>query len=212
MVNIYSAMTSINLHPRFASCSAFPSVFSSLYSVRLSFRAAPQHSSGSPGTSPLGKLQCSGIPPSCAAPYSGPLPITYLADLNFHKVFESSRPPSAEVRPRESVAGDAPDTPAAADPQGRGSPSRSPRPSTPHPSPPGKPAHTSSRQYPLERSVPTIREATSRSLGAAEPRGKSPGWGSESVAPCPLLQPFGFSNLALLSTLLTVTWCCAFRP
>jgi len=160
MVNIDSAMTSINLHPRFASCSAFPSVFSSLYSVRLSFRAAPQHSSGSPGTSPLGKLQCSGIPPSCAAPYSGPLPITYLADLNFPKVFGSGRPPSAEARPRESVAEDAPDTPAAADGQGGKSPSRSPRAKTHLPSPARKSARSSSRQYPRERSVPTIREAT----------------------------------------------------
>ena len=129
--------------------------------------------------------------------------------FGFSQGFWVRPPPSADVCPRKSVAEDAPDAPAAADPQGCGPLSISPRSSTPYPSPPGKPARTSSRQYPRQRSVPTICETISRALGASEPRGKSPGWGTGSVAPCQLLQPFVFSNFTLLFTLLTVTWCCA---
>src|SRR5437016_1618419 len=46
---------------------------------------------------------------------------------------------------------------------------------------------------------------------AAERRGASPGCEIESVAPCRLWQPFGFSNFAYLFTRMTVTWCCGFR-
>jgi hypothetical protein len=59
--------------------------------------------------------------------------------------------------------------------------------------------------------LPDIREATSRARDAVEARGKSPCWENKSVAPCPLLQPFGISNFAFFFTRLTVTWCCAFR-
>lgn len=166
---------------------------------------------GVPGTSPRGKLQSSCIPRSCAAPHSCPLFTTYLGDLNSHKVLGSCRPQSAEARERESVAEDAPHTPAAADGQGGQSPSRSRRAKTPVPSRASVSAPTSSRQYPRQRSVPAISKATSRARSASEARGERHGWGSESVAPCLLLHPFGFSGLRFLFAFSTVNRCCAFR-
>jgi hypothetical protein len=65
------------------------------------------------------------------------------------------------------------------------------------------------RRRPL--ALRAIGGVNSRALVAAELRGKSPGWGIESVAPCLLPQPFGFSNFTFLFTRLTVTWCRGFR-
>ena len=56
-----------------------------------------------------------------------------------------------------------------------------------------------------------IRGVTSGALVAAERKGESPRWGIESVAPCLLLQPFGYSIFTFLFTRMTVAWCCGFR-
>jgi len=125
-----------------------------------------------------------------------PLPITYLAGLNSGRVFVSARQSSRILAGAKGTARPAAIT-AVRCPGKTGIPAR-------------KSAPSSCRHYPCERSVPSIREATARARGAGVARGEPHGWRNESVAPCLLLHPFGFSNFAFLFALLTVTRCCAF--
>jgi hypothetical protein len=94
--------------------------------------------------------------------------------FEFSQGFWVVRPPSAEARPRESVAEDAPDTPATVDEQGIESPSRSPPASTPPPPRQGIRAHQFPDNTPVNAPSPPSARPPRGALTLLNPEGNLP--------------------------------------